>query len=486
MIIESEKVDQVIEHLVNIANIPGVAIAVVSGAEIVFSNGYGYRELATKLPMTPHTLYPIASTTKAITATLLGILVEQGMLTWDLPLQNFLPNFQLIDRELSTRVTLRDLFAMRTGLPRHDWLWWGSGMTREGLVNRLRYLDLSAGFRELFQYNNILITTAGHIAETVVGRPWEDLVQTRILDPLGMTRTVFSQPSEGDVTRSYHEVSCGKLIQTKPRSTEVTGPSGGSIYSTVLDMAQWALFNLTGGQTKAGRQLIKPETLAELHFPQIVVGKDPAATSPHATYAMGWFVDTYNGKPRVSHSGHLHNVKSDVSLFPEDGIGFVSFLNVGAPVTARLVNQYVFDLLKGLQPVETVESVLERHGKRVEETRRRGAATRRVMDTVPSHPLDEYTGTYEHGGYGKVEVKLDDQTLILYFNEFVFPLEHWHYDAWVAQESDLFGLYEQHPFDRASRIMFESNDDGMVAALAIRLEPAVAPIRFVKQPYGVP
>ena len=486
MIIEPDKLDRVIEHILNTAKIPGVAIAIVSGTEIAFSNGYGHRDLDAKLPVTPQTLYPIASTTKAITATLLGTLVDEGMISWDAPLRTYLPRFQLSDRELSLQVTLRDLFAMRTGLPRHDWLWWGRGISREHLVNSLRHLELSAGFRERFQYNNILITTAGYVSEVVTGKCWEDLVQTRILDPLGMTRTVFSRPSKGNVTESYHEISCRKLIRTQPHSSEVTGPSGGSIYSTVLDMAQWVLFNLKGGQTIAGRQLIKAETLAEIHCPQIVVGKDPAATSPHATYAIGWFVDTYNGRLRVSHGGHLHNVKSDVSLFPEDDIGLISFVNLSAPVPARLVTQYAFDLLKGFRSAETVEDILERHEKRIVETRQRSAAVRRVMGTAPSHLLDEYAGIYEHLGYGKIELQRNDQTLTFRFNEFVFPLEHWHYDAWVAQESDLFGVYEQHPFDRASRIMFESNDDGEVAALTIRLEPNVAPIRFVKQLRGAP
>lgn len=481
MNIEPEKLDRVVEHIRSTLNIPGVAIAIVSGAETVFSNGYGYRNLTAKLPVTPQTVYPIASTTKAITATLLGTLVDQGVLAWDTPLRTYLPHFQLSDRELSMRVTLRDLFAMRTGLPRHDWLWLGNRIGREDLVNRLQYLEFSASFRERFQYNNILITTAGHIAEVVTGQRWEDLVRTRILDPLGMTRTVFRQPLEGDATESYYEVTRHKLIPALRHSSEVTGPSGGSIHSTVLDMAQWALFNLNAGQTKAGRQLIRAETLAQIHSPQMIVGDDPAATSARAAYAMGWFVDTYNGKLRISHGGYLHEVKSDVSLFPDDGIGLISFANFGAPVPTKLINQHVFDLLKGFHTTETVDSILKRYEQKIDETRQRIGAVVRVTDTVPSHPLDEYAGTYEHAGYGKVELQRKGQTLTLQFNEFVFPLEHWHYDAWVVQKNELFGIHDQHPFDRTSRIMFESNEDGEIAALTIRLEPAVAPIRFAKQ-----
>ena len=483
MAIEPEKIDRKIEHILRTKNIPGAAIAVVSGGETVFSNGYGYRDLAAKLPVTPHTAYPIASTTKAITATLLGTLVDQGILAWDEPVRSYLPRFQLSNLELSLEVTLRDLLTMRTGLPRHDWLWSGSSMTREHLVERLRFLELSAGFRERFQYNNILVTTAGYVAEVVTGQRWEDLVQVRILNPLGMTRTVFERPSDGDTTEAYHESTSRKLVQTRRLSAQVTGPSGGSIYSTVLDMAKWTLFNLKRGQIGES-QLIKRETLAEIHSPQIVIGKDPVAPTPRAAYAMGWFVDTYNGRLRVSHSGHLYDVKSEVSLFPEDDIGFVSFVNLGAPVPARALNQYVFDLVKGFQPAETLEKILERHEKRVEENQRRSAAVRRVGGTALSHPLDEYAGTYEHAGYGKVEIQRDEQDLIFRFNELVFSLERWHYDAWVARETDLFGINEQHPFDRASRIMFESNEDGEIAALTIRLEPSVSPVRFVKQLCG--
>jgi CubicO group peptidase (beta-lactamase class C family) len=477
---ELDKLDPVIERIVETARIPGAAVAIVSGGETVFSKGYGYRDLATKLPVTPQTVYPIASTTKAITATLVGTFVDEGALSWDAPVQSYLPRFQLWDRESSFRITLRDLFSMRTGLPRHDWLWSGSTLPRGRIVDRLRHLELSAGFRERFQYNNLLITLAGYVTEVIAGRRWEDLVQSRILDPLGMTRTVFTRPASGDVTEAYHEGSRRELCLTRRFAAEITGPSGGSIYSTVLDMAKWALFNLKGGQT-VGRQLIKPETLAEIQFPQMIVGKDPVAPTAHAAYAMGWFVDTYNGRLRISHGGHLHDVKSDVALFPQDDLALVSFVNLGAPVPARLINQYAFDLLKGLQPAQSLEDVLAQHEKKIEDNRRRIAAVRRVSGTSASHSLDEYAGSYEHPGYGTVEIERRDRVLLFKLNELVLPLEHWHYDAWVAQESELFGIHESHPFDRASRILFESNEDGEVAALTVRLEPAVARIRFTKQ-----
>src|SRR5271156_841420 len=147
-----EKLDSIIGPMLRAARVPGAAIAVVAGGEVVYAQGYGYRDLVAKLPVTPDTVYPIASTTKAINATLLGMLVDEGRLAWDAPVQNYLPRFRIGDSSRSSQITVRDLLLMRTGLPRHDWLWIENPTNRADLVERLRYLEMSAGFRERFQY----------------------------------------------------------------------------------------------------------------------------------------------------------------------------------------------------------------------------------------------------------------------------------------------------------------------------------------------
>lgn len=149
------RIDALIETTLKIARIPGAALAVVANGEMIHARGYGWRELSAKLPMTARTVYPIASTTKPINATLIGMLVAEGSLDWDTPVQTYVPRFRLRDAAVSPRVTLLDLVTMRTGLPRHDWIWLGARVTRAELMEKLALLELSADFRQRFQYSNL-------------------------------------------------------------------------------------------------------------------------------------------------------------------------------------------------------------------------------------------------------------------------------------------------------------------------------------------
>jgi CubicO group peptidase (beta-lactamase class C family) len=476
-----ERLDAITEEVLRAARIPGAAIAIVAHGETVFAKGYGYRDFEAKLPVTSETVYPIASTTKAMNATLLGTLIDEGRLAWDEPVQSYLPSFHLQDHAISAQVTVRDLVVMRTGLPRHDWLWIGRSISRAELVARLRYLDLSAGFRERFQYNNLTVTTAGHVAEVIAGQSWEDLVKGRILEPLGMRCTQFALPATDNVAASYHENSAREIKLTQRLATEITAPSGGAIHSTVEDMARWMLFNLNAGQTPR-QALVKPHTLEEIHSRQIVVRpSDVPDLSPDVAYGMGWFVDTYNGASRLSHSGYVHDVNSEVTLLPQYGVGVVSFTNFGFPALARFLNQQAVDLITGFKSDQTVEDRLAQYEEKIKTVRQRNESVRRVANTSPSHSLSDYAGDYLHRGYGRVEIRQEGQELILRLNQLVLPLQHWHLDVWVAQDTGIFFLHLAHAFDGASRMPFHTNIDGDVAAVSIGLEPAVAPIRFEKQ-----
>jgi hypothetical protein len=339
---------------------------------------------------------------------------------------------------------------------------------------------LSAGFREKFQYNNLTATTAGHLAEIVTGQSWEELVRMRIIETLEMHNTDFTVPTTGPVTLSYHESGHRELLLSQRLAEEVTAPSGGSIHSTVEDMARWMLFNLSGGKVSE-RPLIQPQTLKEIHSSQVVARTDPACPTPEATYAMGWFVDTYNGRPRLAHGGYIHDVTSEVMLFQQDDICIVSFTNFGFPRLSRLLNEHTFDCVMGFKPVQTLEEKLRHYEEQVEGNRQRLKSVPRMQNTTPSHPLKAYVGTYAHAGYGDIEIQREGEALAFRRSNLVVPLEHWHYDAWIPQNGDFYGIAAPHAFDRASRFLFETNTDGEIAAVSIPLEPAVAAIRFEKQ-----
>ena len=473
------KIDLLVEQMLRAARVPGAGLAVVAEGKTALAKGFGYRDLHAKLPMTAATVYPIASTTKGINATLLGMLVDEGRLAWDTPVQTYLPRFRLKDPLISPQVTVRDLITMRTGLPPHDWVFIENPISRAELVECLRHLDLSAGLRERYQYNNLTVTLAGHVAEVITGRSWDELVREKILEPLEMRSTVFRMPPGGNVTLSYHENSRRELLESKRLEADVTAPSGGAIHSTVEDMARWALFNLNGGCV-ATRSLIDPKTLAELQSPQMLIAGGPSARKLNASYAMGWTLDTYNGFSRISHGGYLHDITTEILLFPREGIGIVAFMNFGPPRLALTLGEHVFDLITGGSPVHSIARKLEEYERNVESVRLRDASLQRSESAPPSHALADYAGMYVHPGYGRIDVLLSEGALVFRRGYLSLPLEHWHYDAWVVAENNLFEIDQPHAFDRANRFLFETDAEGRIAALSVRLEPSAALIRFEK------
>lgn len=470
----------VIEGILRAARIPGAALAVVADGKTIYSRGFGRRDLKTGKRVTPDTVYPIASTTKPMNATLLGMLVEEGRLEWDAPVQRYLPKFRLKDDLASARVTVRDLVTMRTGLPRHDWVWVGNPKNRADMVERLAYLDLSADFRQRFQYCNLSSAAAGHIAEVITGQSWESLAAQRLFRPLGMRRTSCARPTHDNVSSSYHENARRKLLLSRRHVSQVIAPAGGAVHSTVADMGRWISFNLEGGKAN-GRRLMGRKTLAQIHAPQVVIGERPlAGLPPDGSYSLGWLVDSYNGHKRLSHGGYLHDVHSSVMLFPVARIGMVAFTNFGCAVLAHLLNQCAFDALMGLPSVETAEQKLTLYEKKIEDIRKRNASLVRASNTGPSLPLSAYRGDYVNAGYGRIRVGKRGRGLILQRDALRLPLQHWHYDVWVARDSDIWTIHEAHAFDRGCQIHFCMDAHGHVAGLTIPLEPEVEPIRFVK------
>lgn len=471
-------IDELVETARLSGRIPGIALAVVQNGRCVYARGFGWRDASARLPMQTDTLFPIASTSKAFNATLLGMLVEEGKLAWDAPVRRYLPCFRLQQPDLGERVTVRDLVAMRTGLPGHDYVWFHMDCQRRELIDRVAHLQCSAGVRERFQYNNLTVTIAGHLAEIVTGCSWEKLVAERILTPLGMEATQFGVPRTSNATRGYHENSQRQLLDTPRILDEALAPAGASIHSTVQDMARWIAFNLARGETSSGHQLVAANTLREIHSAQISMSGDPTAPSSEASYALGWFLDSYQGQVRVSHTGHHYDVNCCVTLLPTHSLGVVSFSNFASARLAPVINQCVSDTLLGLPHADTVAAALDRYERKIEATRLRNANVPRESGSLPSRPLNDYVGSYEDRGYGRVRIVEKAGQLVFERGLINLPLEHWHRDAWVVADNDLFEIHGAHAFDRSSPLTFQLSAGGEVEGLWILFEPSVAPILF--------
>jgi CubicO group peptidase (beta-lactamase class C family) len=459
---------------------PGLALAVVKDGEVVFARGFGRRDVDGKLPVTPDTLFAIGSSTKAFTTFVLGTLVDEGKLDWDKPVKTYLPGFQLYDEVTTDLITPRDLVTHRSGLPRHDLVWYNAQeLPRQELVARLAYLEPNETLRNKFQYNNLMFLTAGYLAEVITGKSWEDDVRERIFAPLGMERSTFTveaMQQDPDFALPYEERD-DKVVRVPYRPIGNMGPAG-SIDSSADEMARWMEVHLADGRY-GDRRLIAASTLAEIHSPQIPLGTPPERPEISPTsYGMGWFVDVYRGHPRVFHGGNIDGFSALVTLFPQDGLGIVALTNKGASGLPSVVTLHAADRLLGLEPIDWNREGLARRAQGQEatkEAKERKEIARRP-GTMPAHPLAEYAGRYTNPGYGDLDVAVEGDHLSLTFHRITTPLEHWHYEVWNAPEGAADPVFE------GLKFRFETDVRGYVAALHSQFEPRLDELVFKRQP----
>ncbi len=459
--------------------VPGCSVAIVQHGKLIFAKGFGLRDVDAKTPATADTLFAIGSSTKAFTTFVIGTLVDEGKLDWDKPVRTWLPEFAMHDPFASERMTPRDLVTHKSGLPRHDLLWYNSKLTRAEMVARLPYLPESKDFRTEFQYNNLMLMTSGFLAERVTGKSWEQLVKARIFDPLGMKRSNFSvqdSKKDADFAEPY-EILDDKLHHMKFRDITNIGPAG-AINSSANEMAKWLELQLGDGKF-GGKPLIQKSTLDDIHTPRMNLGA-PSPETPEVVpvgYALAWFVDDYRGHLRVHHGGNIDGFSALVALLPQDDLGFVVLTNMNAAALPNLIVEHATDRLVKLEPKDWNKLALARRdaGKATGKEAEAKKKGERKLGTSPSHPLADYAGEYEHPGYGVIKVALVGDKLKLEYNDIPGPLEHWHYDVFnvTRDESD-------HTFED-TKIQFTTGMDGEIEGLRTAIEPAVEDAVFKRR-----
>jgi CubicO group peptidase (beta-lactamase class C family) len=243
--------------------VPGAAVAVVQGDRVILLKGYGFRDLEKQLPVTPNTLFAIGSITKSFTVSALGMEMDEGKVDWDKPVRDYLPAFKMYDPVLTEQMMIRDLITHRSGLPRHDMVWYSSDFSRGDIVRRLQYLEPNKPLRSTFQYNNLMFMTAGYIAGLLNGKSWEDTIRERIFTPMGMNGTNFSlkdTQSSPDFALPYRKGNDVKAeVKRMPFDEQcpdrcAIGPAG-EINSSVTDMGRYLLFHLNKGKVE-GKALL--------------------------------------------------------------------------------------------------------------------------------------------------------------------------------------------------------------------------------------
>ena len=463
--------------------VPGVALAVVQDGKVIYAKGYGCRDLENKLPVTTATLFPIGSITKSFTALTFGILKNEGKVDWDKPVRTYLPEFQMYDPVASEQATPRDLFSHRTGLPRHDLVWYSSDFSREDLVSRLRDLKPNKGFRSAYQYNNLTVMTMGYLEGKLSGLGWEGAIREKIFAPLGMSHSDLSTTDieKTDDHALPYALKKDVVSRIPFHNIDAIGPAG-SINSSVDDMSHYLIFQLGDGKYE-GKPIVAESDLREMHSPQTAIPDPPPAFSMsglgHFSYGLAWVVTAYRGHNLVWHNGGIDGFYALLSMLPDDHMGVVVLTNLPQGQTPEVLAYNVYDRLLGLDPLPWFDRFKDREakGKKQEEEAKKNKPSDRKTGTHPSHRLADYAGEYQNPGYGIVKVALKGDALELSLNKLgPFPLEHYHYDLFeVPGDSDSIAAGE--------KFQFEMNKKGDIDRIAAALEPALSEdIIFTRAP----
>ena len=453
-------------------NVVGLSIAVVKNDTMVFARGYGVRERGKPAPVDAHTLFAIGSTTKAMTAAALAMLVDDKKLAWDDPVTRHLPAFELSDPYVSREITVRDLLTHRAGLGNADFLWYRADNSAEEIVRRVRWIEPAYSMRSGFIYQNIMWAVAGNVVAAASGMPWERFVRARIFEPLGMRETAatLAEASSRDNVASPHFPSGDSARVIRNASVDPVA-SAGAVWSSAADMAKWIRFLLD--TARAGeRRLLELESWAELFDPQTIVPDDefyPTArlTKPHwKTYGLGWFQHDYAGRKVDFHTGSIDGMVAIVGLMADENLGVVVLANTDHVELRHALMYKVFDLYLGNRSRDWSAELRTLYaGIRARTDSTRAAAqARRVTGTRPSLALEKYAGAYSDSLYGRVTITHENGRLRLRTSEqAAATLEHWQYDTFRARWDD----WWRNP----STVTFTIGDGGVPSRLEILGRP---------------
>jgi CubicO group peptidase (beta-lactamase class C family) len=429
---------------------PGAAIAIVKDGKVVLARGYGRRRLGDPARVDAHTLFQIASNTKAFTTAALAMLVDERKLGWDDPVTTHLPWFQLSDPYVTRELTVRDLLTHRSGLGlgAGDLLWYHSEHPRDSILHRIRYAPVASSFRSEYAYDNVLYVAAGEVIPAVTGMSWEDFVQKRIFAPLGMREarlTARGVRPEDNFADAHSKVE-GRLTVIARDTFDATNAAGG-VVANVSDLAKWMIVQLDSGRVRQGSapgpRLWSVERTREMWAGQTImpVPDLPPALAPYLPnfllYGLGWDLRDYRGRKLVTHTGGLDGMTSRTLLVPEARLGVVVVTNGESPLSTA-VAWHVLDRYLGAPPTDWLARLTEyvRSSETEGREAERKAEASRRKGTRPSLPLAAYAGRYTDRMYGDLTIADEGGRLVLRFSHspaLTGDLEHWQHDTFVAR-----------------------------------------------------
>lgn len=405
---------------------PAVSAAVVKDGAPVLTRGYGVRKQGEAAQADEHTLFAVASNTKNVTAAALAMMVDEGKVKWDEPVKTYLPGFTLSDPVIGERITVRDTLSHRAGfgLGAGDLLFWpNSDRSRAEVMAAVPFVPIEDQFRAQYHYCNLMFVVAGEVLAAVSGMPWEQFVQTRILDRVGMSETVpmatLADPAKSALPHARIGPPLryqGEMVQIADSIAEVwnwdSAAAAGGICTTATDWAKWMGVRLAMGELPDGSRLFSEATAREMWRPNIIVSSSegPTAELPGraiaSTYAMGFQVQDYRGERMITHGGGSPGGISATVLIPGRNAGFSIFSNAEESFLLRALRSGVADIIMGKADFDWIADSVRLRDQG--DARSIAAAAeidaKQAAGAAPSLPLEAYAGTWRDPWYGDIVV----------------------------------------------------------------------------------
>ena len=461
--------DQYIRQAMPVWRTPGLSVVVVKNGNVVFSKGYGVRDALTKEAFTPTTLSACASTSKAMTAVCMGILVDEGKVKWSDKVSDILPEFKLSDPYSTAEITVLDLFTHNTGLGNADYLW-VFGYNRSEVLRRMQYIPPAYSLRASYTYQNLMYMVAGEVIRKVSGTTWDEFIQKRIFAPLAMQHTYSDHsaiPSTEIKTTGHFRHPDTDSVMTIPYPYNDNIGAAGGVWSCAEDMGKWITCMLDSSKYGTKR-LITPDTWSFLFRPKIVVPGLMYPTmkmiKPHwQTYGMGWFQHDYKGSMVNFHTGSLDGLTTIIGLLLDQHTGVYIFGNLDHAELRHALMYKALDLWGSNDNSNDWSNRFYPLYKEQEDTvkkRLNELLARRVTGTKPSLALTAYKGKYSNRLLGDVQVELKGDALQIDFPENIkLELAHWHFDTFR-------GTFNNWWNDR-SWVQFILDKEGNVSGISI-------------------
>ena len=402
--------------------LPGAAVAVVYADEVVYERGFGVRELGKPDPITPETVFQIASLSKALSSTLVAAVVGDGTTTWDATIGGIEPGFALADPWVTNQVTIRDMLCHRSGLPAYggDPLVSSFNYDRDECMRRLRYYAPATPFRTTWAYSNLGFSAGAYAAARATGESWEDLAEPRLFAPLGMTSTSyrFADLERRENRAAPHFRTPEGVWEPGNLTNDDAATPAGGVSSTLRDLTHWLRLQLAGGMFD-GQPVVASDPLRETHRPQIVAFSPPdPASGPTTFYGLGWTVSYDDrGRLEVTHAGDFNSYSTQATLLPGSGLGILVLCNGGASAVRGAIPRAFLEMVTKGEPsqdwVSAIETSFAEALASILATSTPFPQGKPPADAAPPLPLDAYTGTYTNTGYGEVSVRDEDGGLVL-------------------------------------------------------------------------